>query len=79
MLPLGTPLDLPTAIQALIIGDNHEALRVAGALYDRGLWMPAIRPPTVPVRTGRIRISLRRGLSPAVLSSFVSALKGVAA
>jgi 7-keto-8-aminopelargonate synthetase-like enzyme len=39
----------------------------------------AIRPPTVPVRTGRIRISLRRGLSPTVLSSFVAALKGVSA
>jgi 7-keto-8-aminopelargonate synthetase-like enzyme len=39
----------------------------------------AIRPPTVPARTGRIRISLRRGLAPAVLASFVSALKGVSA
>jgi pimeloyl-ACP methyl ester carboxylesterase len=41
-------LPSPTAIQPVIIGDNHEALRIASALYERGLWVPAIRPPTVP-------------------------------
>src|ERR1035437_5592013 len=38
-------LSSPTAIQPVIIGDNFEALRVAEALYERGLWVPAIRPP----------------------------------
>ena len=63
----------------LILGDSDVALRYATALRAAGFMVSAIRPPTVPVRTGRIRISLRRGLSPAVLSSFVSALKGVTA
>jgi len=61
----------------LILGDSDVTLRYATALRAAGFMVSAIRPPTVPVRTGRIRISLRRGISPAVLSSFVSALKGV--
>jgi 8-amino-7-oxononanoate synthase len=63
----------------LILGDSDVTLKYATALRTAGFMVSAIRPPTVPVRTGRIRISLRRGLSPAVLSSFVSALKGVSA
>ncbi|MFZ9437404.1 MAG: aminotransferase class I/II-fold pyridoxal phosphate-dependent enzyme [Opitutales bacterium] len=63
----------------LILGDSDVTLKYATALRSAGFMVSAIRPPTVPVRTGRIRISLRRGLSPAVLSSFVSALKGVSA
>ena len=63
----------------LILGDSDVTLKYATALRAAGFMVSAIRPPTVPVRTGRIRISLRRGLSPAVLSSFVAALKGVSA
>ena len=63
----------------LILGDSDVTLKYATALRAAGFMVSAIRPPTVPVRTGRIRISLRRGLSPAVLASFVSALKGVSA
>ena len=63
----------------LILGDSDVTLKYATALRAAGFMVSAIRPPTVPVRTGRIRISLRRGLSPTVLSSFVSALKGVPA
>jgi 8-amino-7-oxononanoate synthase len=63
----------------LILGDSDVTLKYATALRAAGFMVSAIRPPTVPVRTGRIRLSLRRGLSPAVLSSFVAALKGVSA
>ncbi len=48
----------PTAIQPVIIGPNDEALRVAAALYEQGVWVPAIRPPTVPANTARLRITL---------------------
>ena len=61
----------------LILGDSDVTLKYATALRAAGFMVSAIRPPTVPVRTGRIRVSLRRGLSPAVLSSFIAALKGV--
>lgn len=47
-----------TAIQPVQIGDNAEALRVAQALRDAGVLVPAIRPPTVPKGTARLRVSL---------------------
>ncbi|MEO7496364.1 MAG: 8-amino-7-oxononanoate synthase [Massilia sp.] len=48
----------PTAIQPIIIGANEEALRIAAVLYEQGLWVPAIRPPTVPPGTARLRVTL---------------------
>jgi 8-amino-7-oxononanoate synthase len=47
-----------TAIQPLIIGGNEEAVAVSLALARDGLLVPAIRPPTVPAGTARLRISL---------------------
>ena len=47
-----------TAIQPLIIGSNIEVLRVSEQLSNANLWVPAIRPPTVPINTGRLRIAL---------------------
>jgi len=47
-----------TAIQPLVIGDNAAALAVMAALRGQGIWVPAIRPPTVPVGTARLRIAL---------------------
>jgi 8-amino-7-oxononanoate synthase len=51
-------LPSPTAIQPVLIGRNDEAMRVAAALYEQGLWIPAIRPPTVPPDTARLRVTL---------------------
>lgn len=48
----------PTAIQPLIIGANHEAMTVAARLHEQGLWVPAIRPPTVAPGTARLRVTL---------------------
>ncbi|MDO8775085.1 MAG: 8-amino-7-oxononanoate synthase [Burkholderiaceae bacterium] len=47
-----------TAIQALIVGDNAAALALAASLDTQDLWVPAIRPPTVPAGTARLRITL---------------------
>ena len=47
-----------TAIQPIIIGANEEALRAGAGLYGQGLWVPAIRPPTVPAGTARLRATL---------------------
>jgi 8-amino-7-oxononanoate synthase len=47
-----------SAIQPLIIGGNAEAVAVSEALAREGLLAPAIRPPTVPRGTARLRISL---------------------
>jgi 8-amino-7-oxononanoate synthase len=47
-----------TAIQPLVIGGNAETLAASAALRERGIWVPAIRPPTVPAGQARLRISL---------------------
>lgn len=47
-----------TPIQPLIIGGNREALAASEALAREGVLVPAIRPPTVPEGTARLRISL---------------------
>lgn len=47
-----------TPIQPIVIGPNEETLRIAAALHARGLWVPAIRPPTVPKDTARLRVTL---------------------
>ena len=47
-----------TAVQALVIGSNEAALAAMESLRAQGLWVPAIRPPTVPAGTARLRIAL---------------------
>ncbi|EIN02529.1 8-amino-7-oxononanoate synthase [Paraburkholderia hospita] len=52
------PVDSHTAVQPLIIGANDATLEIAATLDRANLWVPAIRPPTVPEGTSRLRISL---------------------
>ena len=47
-----------TPIHALIIGGNRESVSASDALEREGILVPAIRPPTVPAGTARLRISL---------------------
>ncbi len=47
-----------TAIQPLIVGSSEDALAMSAALESQGLWVPAIRPPTVPSGSARLRITL---------------------
>lgn len=74
-------LDLPfelvpsrTGIQALVIGDNEQTLNVSNRLLDQGYWVPAIRPPTVPVGSARLRISLSAAHTPAHIDGLLVAL-----
>ena len=46
-----------SAIQPIIIGSNEEALQVAEQLRQSHIWVPAIRPPTVPKNTARLRVT----------------------
>ena len=52
-----------TQIIPLLIGDNNKALQVAAALKERGVFAPAIRPPTVPAGMARLRLSMNLALS----------------
>jgi 8-amino-7-oxononanoate synthase len=47
-----------TAIQPLLVGGNQATLNLSDGLRERGIWVAAIRPPTVPQGTARLRITL---------------------
>lgn len=63
-----------TAIQPLIVGDNVRALHMADQLKQRGIWVPAIRPPTVPAGSARLRVSLNAGHTQADVMDLMTAL-----
>ncbi|WP_374340589.1 8-amino-7-oxononanoate synthase [Azonexus sp.] len=71
-------LPSPTAIQPLIVGDNAAAVALSQALWERGLWVPAIRPPTVPKGTARLRISVSAAHEAADIDRLFDALKELA-
>lgn len=73
-----TAPDCHSPIIPLIIGDIKKTQLYAEALRSAGFIVSVIRPPTVPVNSARIRISLRRGLNSGHLEKFISTLKGVA-
>lgn len=78
----GTPWRLgasDTAIQPLLIGANDQALAVMEGLSARGLWVPAIRPPTVPEGTARLRIALSAAHTESDVDRLVRALAELAA
>ena len=70
-----TLLPSRTGIQALVIGDNAQTLKISAGLMDHGYWVPAIRPPTVAVGSARLRISL----SAAHTSTHIDGLLGALA
>jgi 8-amino-7-oxononanoate synthase len=63
-----------TAIQPVIIGRNDEAMQVAADLYEQGFWVPAIRPPTVPQDTARLRVTLSAAHTAQDVSQLAEAL-----
>ncbi len=72
-------LGLPIAgsgppIVPVMVGGAREAVALSKRLEERGLLVPAIRPPSVPEGTARLRISLTAGHSDADVERFVEAL-----
>jgi 8-amino-7-oxononanoate synthase len=67
-----------TAIQPLMIGPNDAALAVMQGLRERGLWVPAIRPPTVAEGTARLRIALSADHTETDVDRLVQALTALA-
>jgi len=68
-----------TAIQPLLIGSAAEALRWSEALAARGFWISAIRPPTVPANSSRLRITLSAAHSEKQIEQLLTALADVKA
>lgn len=64
-----------TAIQPLVIGENAAALTAMAVLREQGLWVPAIRPPTVPEGTARLRIALSAAHEPEDVEALLNALR----
>ena len=71
--------DSPTAIQPLIVGDNARAMRLSAQLDALGLRVGAIRPPTVPAGTARLRIALSASHGEGDVARLVDALGQVLA
>jgi 8-amino-7-oxononanoate synthase len=73
LMPSGTP------IQPLLVGTNADAVSASQKLLQRGLLVPAIRTPTVPVNTARLRITLSAAHSADDVAHLIEALHGLAA
>ena len=69
-----TLMSSDTPIQPLLVGGNDEALALSATLAAAGLLVPAIRPPTVPQGTARLRISLSADHEAADVARLVEAL-----
>jgi 8-amino-7-oxononanoate synthase len=67
-------MDSDTQIQPLVVGKNAHALQLAAQLYEAGIWVPAIRPPTVPAGTARLRVSLSAAHSSEQISVLLQTL-----
>ncbi|KTS16852.1 8-amino-7-oxononanoate synthase [Pantoea dispersa] len=63
-----------SAIQPLIVGENRTALALAQRLAQAGCWVSAIRPPTVPPGTARLRITLTAAHHPEDIDALLEAL-----
>ncbi|MCZ7536656.1 MAG: aminotransferase class I/II-fold pyridoxal phosphate-dependent enzyme [Acidimicrobiia bacterium] len=65
----------PSPIVPVVCGDEARALDAAAALLDRGMLVPAIRPPTVPPGTSRLRVTVSAAHTDAQIGALVSALE----
>ncbi len=65
----------PSSIFPLIVGSNQHALRLSEALAERGWHVQAIRPPTVPDGTARLRVTVTAAHEPDQLARFAEDLR----
>ncbi len=63
-----------SAIQPVLIGTAEQATRISNQLEQRGFYVPAIRPPTVPENTARLRVTLSAGHEFAEVDGLLDAL-----
>jgi 8-amino-7-oxononanoate synthase len=67
-------MDSATPIQPILVGDSDRALRLSQLLRERGLLVTAIRPPTVPAGSARLRVTLSAAHSAQQLELLLEAL-----
>lgn len=73
-----TLMDSQSPIQPLVVGDAVTALELSERLLERGIAISAIRPPTVPEGTARLRITLSAAHAEAHVDRLLDALEAVA-
>ena len=66
-----------TSVQAIVIGENDAAMRASAALWEQGIWVGGIRPPTVPVGTARLRVTLSAAHTRQDVAQLVEALNAL--
>ncbi|OZB56418.1 MAG: 8-amino-7-oxononanoate synthase [Halothiobacillus sp. 14-56-357] len=66
-----------TPIQPVLVGDSTQAVAWSTRLADAGLWVPAIRPPTVPQGASRLRVTISAAHTPAHIERLTNALTGL--
>ncbi len=66
-----------TAIQPVVIGDNQRALEISLQLMQKGIHVSAIRPPTVPEGSARLRVTLSAAHEKADIDALVKAFAGL--
>jgi 7-keto-8-aminopelargonate synthetase-like enzyme len=64
----------PSPIIPVVLGSEQAALNASASLLQEGLWVPAIRPPTVPVGTSRLRVTLSAAHSDEDVTRLIHAL-----
>jgi 7-keto-8-aminopelargonate synthetase-like enzyme len=64
----------PSPIVAVILGEEQAALDAAAFMAERGLLVPAIRPPTVAAGTSRLRVALSAAHTDDEITSLIQAL-----
>lgn len=72
-----TKLQSSTAIQPILLGDNEQVVQASRQLHEAGFWVPAIRPPTVPPGTARLRITLSAAHADADVAALADTLNQV--
>ena len=68
-------IETNTPIKPFMVGQSEHAISIANRMKESGIWMTAIRPPTVPVGTARLRITLTANHSPEQVSQLTHSLK----
>ena len=67
-------MESPTPIQPIVFGEAQHALAASAHLHARGIWVSAIRPPTVPANAARLRVTLSAAHSDEQLTRLIDAL-----
>jgi 8-amino-7-oxononanoate synthase len=66
-----------TPIQPVLVGADDDAVKVSDALFEQGFWVPAIRPPTVPVGTSRLRFTFSASHTAVQVEQLLAALQSL--